>query len=64
MKERIPKEGGEDDLRFVERNGVKILQWRRSIVAPKQPPEAKITGVPVLIWSPWEDVRVEKEEGG
>lgn len=74
MKERIPKEGGELDLRFVERPNpderhsettrpLRILQWRRSIVAPKQPPQAKITMVPLLTWTPWEDVPVVKEDG-
>jgi hypothetical protein len=54
-------EGGQLDFRFVDRAGTKILQWRRSVKAPKQPPEALITGRPLLVWSPWEDVRVEKE---
>jgi hypothetical protein len=67
-----PTEGGQLDFRFVERPGgrhnivdepVRVLQWRKSIVAPKQPPEFKVTGRPALIWGEWKDVRTEKEGG-
>jgi hypothetical protein len=45
---------------------VHILQWRRAVAAPHQhgPEEGTTIGWPsgrALIWSEWEDVRVEKK---
>ena len=59
MNETIPTSINSIDLRFVERDGKRILQYRRgspTFYRHSSP------GVFCFVWGAWEDVRVEKEQ--
>ena len=60
MNETIPNSIDSIDLRFVERDGKRILQWRRATISSYQHYAAH--GIFAYMWGEWEDVRVEKEQ--
>ena len=68
MNATIPASIDSIDLRFVERDGKRILQWRRAQLAPFQhfvspgPPYEAAHGTFAYMWGEWEDVRVEAEK--